>query len=219
MLSLLPLRLSWAPLCLAACLLSAHTQAQSPYFQVALSTPVAGSASTHFVTTRLQSTEEVHLYREHPLMDPCDYLLPLPDSLAPLLVELVELTVARPAYDSPGVVLHWTTTEEQHNAGFAIERRDEGQTEFQRVGTVPGQGSSHDTHRYAYVDEPNTNPQTSYYRLRQLDSEGGAGTISPPREVGGLPAGLPLPEPGAQPEPVLLPEPQPIEAAPVAIKE
>jgi hypothetical protein len=180
------------PLC-SLLLAAATTHAQSPeYVSVNLVQPatVAATASSPAHTT----APDIALHWEQPpvvLLD--NDCLPIP--IAEVPVELVELSVRRPAYDSPGVVLHWTTNTELHNAGFVIERREEGQAEFRRIATVPGQGTSHDSHRYAFVDEPNRNPGTSYYRLRQLDAAGGPSTISSPQAVVGLPAGLPKPEP------------------------
>lgn len=109
-------------------------------------------------------------------------------------VLLTDLRVRRPAYDAPGVILYWTTAAEQCNAGFVIERRIEGDTTFRRVAQVPGQGTSVAAHSYAFVDDANQEPLTTYYRLRQLDSDGGRSTYSPELAVVGLPIGLPLPE-------------------------
>lgn len=113
--------------------------------------------------------------------------------LPPVPVELAELRAGRRAADAPAVLLHWATTSEIRNAGFDVERRPAGQPGFERVATVPGHGTSHEVHRYAFVDESNTSTAVTYYRLRQLDADGGPGTVSPAIPVAGLPTGQSLP--------------------------
>ena len=98
----------------------------------------------------------------------------------PLPVELAAFSA-----EARGSVAHlaWTTASEKNNSGFAVEASADGR-EFQRLGWVPGQGSSSITHAYQFDDgtlATSTSPQV-YYRLRQLDADGTA-TFSPVRTV------------------------------------
>jgi hypothetical protein len=108
------------------------------------------------------------------------------DRNAPLPVELTEFGARRPGA-RPVVELKWTTAQEQRNAGFEVQRRDEGQSEFRRVGYVPGGGTRTAPRQYQFQDD-NDFHGLSYYRLRQLDEDGTA-SLSAVRPVPGLSAG------------------------------
>ncbi|UOG75705.1 hypothetical protein MTX78_03705 [Hymenobacter tibetensis] len=108
------------------------------------------------------------------------------DRQAPLPVELTRFEAHRPA-GQPRVQLHWNTASEKNNAGFEVQRQDEGQTSFRRVGFVAGRGTSSSPTDYAFQD-PNDFRGLSYYRLRQLDQDG-TESFSPVRVVSGLAGG------------------------------
>lgn len=108
------------------------------------------------------------------------------DRQAPLPVELTRFEVRRAA-GQPRVQLSWATASELRNAGFEVQRQDEGQSAFRRVGFVAGAGSSAQPHQYAFTD-PNDFTGRSYYRLRQVDDDGTA-VFSAVRVVAGLPGG------------------------------
>ncbi|MDO7849894.1 T9SS type A sorting domain-containing protein [Hymenobacter sp. M29] len=108
------------------------------------------------------------------------------DQQSPLPVELTRFEARRPA-NQPRAELRWTTATEKNNLGFEIQRQDEGQTTFRRVGFVAGQGTSSTAHEYAFSD-PNDFQGLSYYRLMQVDQDGTA-TYSTVRSIAGLPAG------------------------------
>jgi len=108
------------------------------------------------------------------------------DRQAPLPVQLSRFEAKRPA-GQPRVELSWATASEVNNLGFEVQRRDEGQTDFRRVGFVAGAGTSLSPHQYAFPD-PNTFDGLSYYRLQQVDLDG-TNTFSPVRVVSGLPGG------------------------------
>ncbi len=69
-----------------------------------------------------------------------------------------------------GVQLNWSTASELNNRGFEIQRKAEG-GEFLAVGFVNGNGTSTETHNYAYVDK-NLSVGTYSYRLKQVDYNG-----------------------------------------------
>lgn len=108
------------------------------------------------------------------------------DQQAPLPVELTSFEARRPA-GQPRAELRWATASEKNNLGFEVQRQDEGQTTFRRVGFVAGQGTASTPHAYAFAD-PNDFQGLSYYRLRQVDQDGTV-TYSPVRSVAGLPVG------------------------------
>lgn len=108
------------------------------------------------------------------------------DQSAPLPVELVRFEAQR-LTGQPKVLLTWATASELNNAGFEIQRQDEGQTTFRRVGFVAGQGTKSTATSYSFPDA-NDFQGRSYYRLRQLDLNG-TESYSPVRVVAGLPAG------------------------------
>lgn len=72
------------------------------------------------------------------------------------------------ALQSGSPILHWTTTAEQNNAGFSIERSIDG-TQFDSVGYVSSQGAAGGD----YVFRDNSALQgENYYRLKQTDRDG-----------------------------------------------
>ena len=78
------------------------------------------------------------------------------------------------------VVLEWATATEADNDHFTVERSADLQ-EWTEVGNVPGALNSATTQWYELVDgSPLLN--TSYYRLRQVDTDG-TSTLSPVRSV------------------------------------
>ena len=177
--------LPWQALLLLGFLSVAHvTRAQQLY---ALDTSASANPAGQPAAAEVAVAQLVGFYRPAGA-DAAD------TTTATIPVILTEMVVARLAYDAPGVMLRWTTAGERRNAGFIIERRTEAEAIFHRVAQVPGQGTSAQIHRYAFADDDNREPKTTYYRLRQLDSEGLPSTYSLEYEVVGLPVGLPLPE-------------------------
>ena len=84
-----------------------------------------------------------------------------------LPVQLTEFTATA---QSTRVHLRWVTASELHNNRFEIERSVNARN-FERVGTVAGQGTSNQGHTYAFLDTPPT-AGLLYYRLRQVDTDG-----------------------------------------------
>lgn len=89
-------------------------------------------------------------------------------SFAPLPVELVSFEAKAVGNDAE---LKWTTASELYNRGFEIEMKGEN-SDFQLVGYVPGKGSTNEFNSYEFK-VPNLQPGVYYFRLRQLDENGG----------------------------------------------
>lgn len=95
----------------------------------------------------------------------CDSLVPL---CGPLPVELVIFTASLTARQ--GVALHWVTASEKNSQYFAIERSADG-TSFSTLRTVAAAGTTSARTTYNHTDEQPLFG-TSYYRLRQVDTDG-----------------------------------------------
>jgi len=116
--------------------------------------------------------------------------LTVSNASAPLPVTLVSFTAQAQGADA---LLRWTTASEKNNDRFEVESSPDGRT-FQRIGLVPGHGTSTQSHAYQLVDPAIARYGVSlvYYRLRQVDVDGTA-TYSPVRTVAvPLAAGLAL---------------------------
>lgn len=88
--------------------------------------------------------------------------------LGPLPVELVQFNAQ--AKES-SVLLSWQTASEQNNEGFFIERSEDG-ADWEQLGFVNGFGNSSQNRQYKFLDEFPLQGST-YYRLKQLDRDGG----------------------------------------------
>ncbi|WP_025762612.1 T9SS type A sorting domain-containing protein [Dyadobacter tibetensis] len=73
------------------------------------------------------------------------------------------------------IMLNWTTTEEQNNAGFELMRSPDAQI-WTSVGFVDGKGSTSSLQEYN-LEDPEPLPGINYYRLTQIDLDG-KGTYS-----------------------------------------
>jgi hypothetical protein len=96
---------------------------------------------------------------------------------APLPVVLTSFAVSR-APGATAAEVAWATASEQHTARFTIERATNPQAGFVAVGTVAAAGASATSHRYTLRDAAAPTRTTSYYRLRQVDTDG-TETLSP----------------------------------------
>jgi hypothetical protein len=81
----------------------------------------------------------------------------------------VELTSFTGTVLHNAVQLNWTTATELNNQGFEIEKRTENN--WEKIGYVPGSGSTTETKSYSFLDE-NVTSGTYGYRLKQLDFDG-----------------------------------------------
>ncbi len=91
---------------------------------------------------------------------------PRVDDIANIPVELSTFTAT-----AEGAVnlLQWTTVSEINNAYFDVERSTNG-VEFETIGTVEGNGTTVEISNYSFID--NAPEPVSYYRLRQVDTDG-----------------------------------------------
>lgn len=91
------------------------------------------------------------------------------DETTPLPVELSSFT----AVVSKNMVnLEWATATEINNYGFEVEKSAD-KTNWNKIGFVNGNGNSNSVKYYSYSDKDNTTNSTVYYRLKQLDNNGG----------------------------------------------
>ncbi len=104
-------------------------------------------------------------------------LLSLLPPATPLPVVLTSFTVSRAAGTTAADVA-WTTASEQHSARFVVERATNPQAGFVAVGNVAAAGTSATPHQYSLRDAAAPTRTTSYYRLRQIDTDGSE-TLSP----------------------------------------
>ena len=91
------------------------------------------------------------------------------DTEEALPVELLNFTAKRK--DLSLVHLDWTTALEINNSGFVIERMLDIEFQFQDIGWIDGQGSTTKKSYYSFEDF-NGHQGISYYRLKQVDTDG-----------------------------------------------
>lgn len=68
-------------------------------------------------------------------------------------------------------LLHWTTSTEYNNAGFEIERSENG-TDFSKIGFILPEGNTNVVHQYAYTDYTTKQGKQYYYKIKQIDKDG-----------------------------------------------
>ncbi len=85
-----------------------------------------------------------------------------------LPVELISFT-ATPNQKSIDLV--WKTATEENNAFFVVESSVNG-INFEEIAIIEGSGTTYDVQTYNYTDESPVNG-INYYRLRQVDFDGG----------------------------------------------
>jgi photosystem II stability/assembly factor-like uncharacterized protein len=82
----------------------------------------------------------------------------------------VELTSFSASVVNDEIILNWTTATELNNSGFDIERSYDN-NQFDKIGFVPGFGTTTETKSYSFtIEKPVAGIQ--YYRLRQVDFDG-----------------------------------------------
>lgn len=110
------------------------------------------------------------------------YILNSSAACAPLPIGLSSFSASR---NLDAVMLRWTTSFEQNNTGFDIERNVNGN--WEKIGFVSSlalNGNSSSDLSYSFVDRSNTSKGISQYRLRQVDMDAKA-TYSDVRAVRG----------------------------------
>ncbi|MFK8100952.1 MAG: hypothetical protein AB8G15_00440 [Saprospiraceae bacterium] len=69
-----------------------------------------------------------------------------------------------------GAMLHWTTSSENENAMFKVEKSNDG-ISFVEIGTIEGAGNSLKKNVYSFLDV-NCKEKKNFYRLKQVDFNG-----------------------------------------------
>ncbi len=87
---------------------------------------------------------------------------------SPTTVIPVTLTDFEAKGNVKNILLNWSTTTEQNNKGFAIERSSDG-LNFEKIGWVNGKVNSNQLIFYTYTDNFVQANIVYYYRLRQTD--------------------------------------------------
>jgi len=70
------------------------------------------------------------------------------------------------------VILQWETASETENLGFDVERKQDNETLWKKLGFVPGKGSTTTLSSYRFTDKSSPNPAAVRYRLKQMDYNG-----------------------------------------------
>ncbi len=83
----------------------------------------------------------------------------------------VELTSFSAKVVNAVVELNWTTATELNNQGFEIFRSAQNDNNWQKIGFVPGFGTTTEPKNYSYFDQ-SVKSGTYYYRLKQIDFDG-----------------------------------------------
>lgn len=84
-----------------------------------------------------------------------------------LPVKFTGFSLARQNSD---VLVQWSTAEELNNSAFEVERSSDG-SNWKKIATVTGKGTSTTASHYSYTDKGVTAPLT-FYRIRQVDMDG-----------------------------------------------
>lgn len=91
------------------------------------------------------------------------------DGSAALPVELNSFTVKN---TGSVALLNWSTATEQNNSGFSIERSTDN-IKYEQIGYIKGAGNSNSSRAYSFTDNNCSGSDKYYYRLKQVDSDGG----------------------------------------------
>jgi len=83
----------------------------------------------------------------------------------------VELTTFKATTNDKNVFLNWQTATETDNAGFEVQRSENGKS-FKSVTFVDGHGTTLEAQTYNFIDETAQAGKTYHYRLKQIDFDG-----------------------------------------------
>ncbi len=83
----------------------------------------------------------------------------------------VELTSFAATSVGNAVQLEWSTASETNNYGFEIEKTIQGNSEWNRIGFISGNGTTTESQNYSYTDQSVVAGKYSY-RLKQIDFNG-----------------------------------------------
>jgi hypothetical protein len=88
-------------------------------------------------------------------------------NLAPLPVTW--LYVKAEPKDNKWIEVKWATASEQNNAGFEVERSEDGGVTFRSIATASGNGTTNQASSYSIRDEQVIAGVRYYYRIKQFD--------------------------------------------------
>lgn len=83
----------------------------------------------------------------------------------------VELASFAYTFSEKALLLNWSTSFEENNKGFEIEKKAKGESEWKKIGFVPGEGNSSGLKSYSFSDM-NMKAGVYLYRLKQIDYNG-----------------------------------------------
>lgn len=87
----------------------------------------------------------------------------------------VELKSFNGMIEGDSIKLQWSTVKETNNAGFAVERNLDGQSDWMQVGFVTGNGTTALMNEYQFtetLDSKLRKRPSLFYRLKQIDIDG-----------------------------------------------
>ena len=71
-----------------------------------------------------------------------------------------------------GNLIHWSTSRETENWKFVILKSEKGDSGFEEVGEVVGQGNSNMIQNYSFLDKGVNAVEKVYYQIKQVDIDG-----------------------------------------------
>ncbi len=83
----------------------------------------------------------------------------------------VELTRFEGVVNGSDAALMWQTASETNNAGFEVQMRADGVSDYHALGFVEGHGTTTEVQNYTYTIS-NLHPGTYAFRLKQIDFDG-----------------------------------------------
>jgi hypothetical protein len=113
------------------------------------------------------NTTKIIKYALSPEQTSFSEFLPSSSGSSPLPVTLLGFTAQR--FDNQTVILRWQTLSEINNHGFEVEQSQDG-VGFKKIGFVDGSGNSSQLKNYHFSLSTS---EAAYYRLRQVDTDGG----------------------------------------------
>lgn len=99
-------------------------------------------------------------------------------SVTPTVVLTAEMGEFYGEVEDDVAVLDWDTRFEQGTQSFEIERSIGDLQHFERIGAVEAQGSDNTPAAYHYRDTGFSPTQLNYYRIKEVDQNGGGGYTS-----------------------------------------
>ena len=98
-------------------------------------------------------------------------------SLVQQIVLPVDFISVKSEFIDDHVQVSWTTSFEENNAYFVLERSYDGKS-YRQIGTVEGAGNSSVARNYQLTDQE-VEPGQAYYRIRQVDFNGSSSLSEP----------------------------------------